>query len=87
MDFTTLRKSINEYKSLVNAINSLRLIWKNCLQFNEENSEISITAKALEKEGELLIEVSVLDDICFSFLIVRRIRLVLPLARSVVITR
>ncbi len=85
MDFTTLRKSINEYKSFVNAINSLRLIWKNCLQFNEENSEISITAKALEKEGELLIEVSVLDDICFSFLIVRRIRLVLPLARVAVI--
>jgi histone acetyltransferase len=61
MDLTTFKKKIPSYPNLSSALQDLRLIWKNCLQFNLENSEIAQQALRLGKDVEKLIEVSYLN--------------------------
>lgn len=56
MDISTLRKNINSFESLADALLSLRQIWKNCLQFNLEGSEIALQAIESGQEAERLIE-------------------------------
>jgi len=57
MDISTFKKKIPEYNSISDALTDLRLIWKNCREYNVEGSEISETALQLGKECETLIEV------------------------------
>lgn len=57
MDLTTVKKKLNDYTSVKEALDDLRLIWQNCFTFNVEGSEISNTALALGNELETLVEV------------------------------
>lgn len=58
MDLQTLKKALNNYSSVKEALEDLRLIWKNCLFFNAEGSDIAKTAIAVGKDSEKIIEVS-----------------------------
>jgi hypothetical protein len=57
MDLSTFRKKLTQYKSLKTALQDLRLIWKNCLEFNLSDSSIVLQAIRVGKEAERLIEV------------------------------
>lgn len=57
MDLTTVKKKLNDYATVKEALDDLRLIWQNCFTFNVEGSEISNTALALGNELEILVEV------------------------------
>lgn len=57
MDITTWKKKINDYASVKEALDDLRLIWTNCCTFNAEGSEINNTALRLGVETEAHIEV------------------------------
>lgn len=62
MDITTWKKKINDYVSVKEALDDLRLIWTNCCTFNAEGSEINNTALRLGVETEAHIEVGDLHD-------------------------
>jgi hypothetical protein len=57
MDFTTLKKKVNEFESVDQALDTLRNIWRNCREFNAEESDIYTTATDLAFLTEDLIEV------------------------------
>jgi hypothetical protein len=57
MDLSTLKKKLSEYNSLEEALSDLNLIWENCMNFNQEGSEIYTTAATLAEETATLIEV------------------------------
>lgn len=57
MDLTTFKKSITDYSTLEDALFALRLIWRNCLEYNVEGSDIASAAIELGHEAEQLIEV------------------------------
>jgi hypothetical protein len=59
MDLSTVKKSLAGYQSLAAALSDIRLIWRNCLQFNQEGSEIAASAISLGLDTEALIEVRV----------------------------
>jgi hypothetical protein len=63
MDFATLKKCINDFVTLDEALVSLRLIWRNCLEFNAEGSEIADSAISIGNDGEKLIEVRFVKEI------------------------
>lgn len=62
MDITTWKKKINDYTSVKEALDDLRLIWTNCCTFNAEGSEINNTALRIGVETEAHIEVGDLHD-------------------------
>lgn len=62
MDITTWKKKINDYTSVKEALDDLRLIWTNCCTFNAEGSEINNTALRIGVETEAHIEESDLRD-------------------------
>ena len=72
MDFATLKKKWNEFESVSEALESLRLIWGNCLLFNIEGSEIASQAIQLGNECEDLIQVreSCLETFSATFILI-----------------
>jgi hypothetical protein len=64
MDLTTLKKSLASSSaavdpstsSLNDVLDRLRLIWKNCISFNVEGSEISVAAIEVGEKAEELVE-------------------------------
>lgn len=56
MDLTTIKQNINTYESVADALEDMRLIWKNCFTFNLEGSDISKTALSLGTDFEKLVE-------------------------------
>jgi hypothetical protein len=57
MDISTFKKKLNDYISLSDALEDLRLMWKNCLEYNQDGSEISNAALELASSMETTIEV------------------------------
>jgi len=55
MDFYTFKNKLNYYSSLTEALSNMRLIWKNCLEYNLEGSDIFAAAIMLAKECETII--------------------------------
>ncbi|RYG58628.1 hypothetical protein EON64_21120, partial [archaeon] len=58
MDLSTWSKGIPRYTFLFEALSSLRLIWANCLMFNQASSDIAVRAVKLGQFAEKIIEVS-----------------------------
>lgn len=56
MDLTTLLKRIPEFEMLETALDAFRQIWRNCLQFNVEGSDIYLTAIDLALKLEKIVE-------------------------------
>eukprot|EP01038_Epipyxis_sp_PR26KG_P005944 gene5944-8193_t len=56
MDFTALKSKLPDYKYLQDGLNDIRLIWDNCMIFNQEGSQIYADAAALSQTTEALIE-------------------------------
>jgi hypothetical protein len=60
MDLSTVKNKIhNVYRRVEEAIQDLRLIWKNCFEFNAEGSEICDAASSMAQATESLIEVTI----------------------------
>lgn len=59
MDLQTLRNEINKgsYSKIRKALDDLRLIWSNCITFNQEGSDICESVLVLGEEVENLIGV------------------------------
>jgi hypothetical protein len=61
MDLTSLKKSLassssDSFTSLNDVLDRLRLVWKNCVSFNVEGSEISLAAIEVGEKAEEMIE-------------------------------
>lgn len=63
MDLATAKQKLNEYTSVEEALQDLRLIWENCRTFNAEGSDILLSAEACAEMLEALVEVSILITI------------------------
>ena len=62
MDLKTWKENLGNYSSIKEALEKLRLVWKNCLQYNREDSEIAFTAIEMQSEAEKLISVFILAN-------------------------